>query len=119
MSKKKKKTTDLFQDVRPIAALIESLSSGGDLDDDPVFVKDYLSATYVEHILEQMAAQGVSRTELARRIGKSKNHLNLVLSERTDLTLNIMVEMAIALGQRLTLDVHPSTSLAKTPRCAT
>ncbi len=53
-----------------------------------------------EALLAEMEAQGVNRTELARRVGKSKPWVTKVLSLESNPTLKSLVILARALGLR-------------------
>lgn len=56
-----------------------------------------------EAICESMEAQGVSRVELARRIGRTKGFVSHVLSGERNMTLRTLARMAIALNVGLTV----------------
>ncbi|HEY2120649.1 MAG TPA: helix-turn-helix transcriptional regulator [Candidatus Acidoferrum sp.] len=51
-----------------------------------------------ELISRAMEQQGVSKTELAKRIGKSKAYVTQVLGGQTNMTLRTLSDLAAALG---------------------
>lgn len=52
-------------------------------------------------------AAGVSRVELARRLGASPSRVTLILSGRANLTLETLVQIATALGFRWECRARP------------
>jgi transcriptional regulator with XRE-family HTH domain len=48
-----------------------------------------------------MASEGVTKTELARRLGRSKAYLTQVLRGTTNLTLRTLADLGLAIGYRL------------------
>ena len=71
------------------------------LDTDPEDVSDFLKMQFVEDILAAMAMRGISKAELARRLGKSRQYVGSVLNERANFTLDSMAQIACALGMRI------------------
>lgn len=54
-----------------------------------------------ELICETMDKQGVCRSDLAKRIGKSKGYITQLLDGRTNMTLRTMSDVFVALGSSL------------------
>jgi transcriptional regulator with XRE-family HTH domain len=63
---------------------------------------DYWSAAaaheFVRELERRMEEQGVSRAELARRLGSSKAYVTKVLSADANFTLTTMTRLAMAVG---------------------
>lgn len=63
---------------------------------------DYWSAVaayeFVRELERRMEEQGVSRAELARRLGSSKAYVTKVLTADANFTLTTMTRLAMALG---------------------
>ena len=76
-----------------------------DFDADPAFAADYIKSQFVEEILQAMDAQNLSRTELAERLGKTKQYISRVLNETANFTIETMVEISHALGKRLVVQL--------------
>ncbi len=56
-----------------------------------------------EGLVEAIDAQGLSRSELARRIGKSKAFVSQALSGRRNMTLRTLADLGDAVGTRVWL----------------
>ncbi|MCX7044299.1 MAG: helix-turn-helix transcriptional regulator [Candidatus Sumerlaeota bacterium] len=72
-------------------------------DLDPEFAADFPKSLFVEYIYEAMEDTGITKSELARRLGKSRQYVNKILRE--DKTVNFTVEtmaaICCALGRKL------------------
>jgi len=62
------------------------------------FEAERLILRTTELILSMMNDEGVTRKELAQRIGKSKGHVSQLLNGERNMTLRTLAEMAHALG---------------------
>lgn len=60
-----------------------------------------------EYALYVMEQRGMSRTQLARRMGKSKSQVTRMLSARTNMTLKSISELEVALGVDLISSPSP------------
>jgi transcriptional regulator with XRE-family HTH domain len=60
-----------------------------------------------ELICEVMDQQGVSRTELARRLGKSKAYVSQMLDGSANMTLRTIADVFTALGRALSVEDIP------------
>lgn len=65
-----------------------------------------------EQIGSLMDAVGVSRAELARRLGKSRGFVTQVLGGERNMTLRTLADLAFALDHRMSLSVSPCTAAA-------
>ena len=63
-------------------------------------VKGELIMDVTEAICEIMETEGVSRQELARRIGRTKGFVSQLLNGSRNMTLRTLAEIALALGQQ-------------------
>jgi transcriptional regulator with XRE-family HTH domain len=61
--------------------------------------------TLTERIVEIMDETGVSRAEMARRLGVSKAFVTKLLNGNPNLTIKSMVSIAIALGCEIDIDI--------------
>jgi transcriptional regulator with XRE-family HTH domain len=59
----------------------------------------------IREIEERMEQQGVSRAELARRLGTSKAYVTKVLGGNANFTLTTMARLAQALGGRIQVHI--------------
>lgn len=82
--------------------ILESLEEK-DLDKDKDFLSHYLKARFVEDICEAMKEEHLSRSELARRLGKSRQYVSRILNESANFTLETVVEISMALNRKVTL----------------
>lgn len=65
--------------------------------DDPDFVAEGLALKVTEDAIEIMQKQGISRAELASRMGVSRAHVTQVLNAHPNLTLRSIAQLATAL----------------------
>ena len=86
-------------------------SAARSLDHDAVFIADYLKALAVEDILKALEETGVSQTELAKRIGKSRQYVSNVLNgkNRVNFTIDTLAQFSVALGHQLCVRILPQT----------
>jgi ribosome-binding protein aMBF1 (putative translation factor) len=81
--------------------------------DDAEFHRLYAREDLIEdflHAIEAaMARQGVSRSELARRLGCRPANVTRIMRRTTNLTAATLVDMAFALDLHVRLDVRPAT----------
>lgn len=62
-----------------------------------------------ELILAEMERRGLSRTDLASALGKSKAHVSQILSGERNMTLRTLAEVAATLSIRVRLSVEAAT----------
>jgi hypothetical protein len=63
-----------------------------------------------ELIFELMEKTGVTKAELARRVGRTRGYLTQVLDGNRNMTLRTLAELAHALGYRPQLDAVPHSA---------
>jgi len=72
--------------------------------EDPVqrrlFKQEQAILEVTEFICGQMEAKGISRSELARRLGKTKGYITQLLDGRTNMTVRTIADVCDALGCR-------------------
>lgn len=59
-----------------------------------------------DNLLDVMAREGVSRSELARRTGRTKSQITRLLNTENNFTLRTAAEMFNAVGYRLELQAR-------------
>jgi len=77
-----------------------------ELDQDPEFRADLLKSLFVDQILAAMENQGVIQSELARRIGKSRQYVSKILDEDASVNFTIESMTALAMALNLRLEQH-------------
>lgn len=60
-----------------------------------------------ELLCKVMESEGVSRAELARRMGKSRGFVTQVLSGKRNMTIRTLSHALYVLGHRVTMDSSP------------
>ncbi len=75
---------------------------------DPEYVAVGLALQFIEEILEIMEAKGISRSQLAERMGVSRAYVTRLLDAPPNLTLKSICQVAMALGAKP--EVHLVTS---------
>ena len=83
-------------------------SLGSDFHDDPEYAFFRVSDRFVAQIAIAMDEQGVSQAELARRLDVSRQHISAFMADPGNPTLQTIVEMAHALGLRVTMELEPA-----------
>jgi len=66
--------------------------------DDPDYVLEGIVLDLTDRIALAMQEQGVSRAELAERLGVSRAYITKLLGGNTNMTLRTLVRLALALG---------------------
>ncbi|EJE4205056.1 helix-turn-helix transcriptional regulator [Vibrio parahaemolyticus] len=66
--------------------------------EDRAFARDELVYNVTEDLLVIMEDKGISKTELSRRLGKSKSYVSQVLSGSRNMTLGSFSDICFALG---------------------
>jgi transcriptional regulator with XRE-family HTH domain len=77
---------------------------------DPGFHKELAILRFTEELCRVMEEQGVSHTELARRIGSSQAYISRVLNGGANFTLASMTKLCMALGMELRMHLAPAES---------
>ena len=63
-----------------------------------LFQQEYLILKVTERICELMEEQGISRTQLAKRLGTSKGYITQLLDGSANITLRKLADIMAALG---------------------
>lgn len=72
----------------------------GNAERKRVFAEEYLIALVAEEIHDALdQANGLSRSDLAQALGKSKAYVSQVLSGSRNMTLRTLADFALALGR--------------------
>ncbi len=74
-----------------------------DFENRRLFEQEALALDATELIIELMEKQGVNKTELAGRVGKSKAFVTQILGGSRNMTLHTLADVAFALGCRIKL----------------
>ena len=73
------------------------------LEADPLFLVEYMKATITSDIFTVMEEESISKTELANRLGKSRQYVSRILNETTNYTLDSIARIAAALKRDVAL----------------
>jgi len=76
---------------------------GRRLESDPLFLVEYMKATITSDILSVMEKESITVSELAGRLGKSRQYVSRVLNETANFTLNSVARVAAALEKDVVL----------------
>ena len=71
---------------------------------------------FVDDLVAEMDAQGVSGAELARRMGTSRAWVSRVLAGECNMTFASMSKLALGLGMRVTTQLMPAVDDAVAPK---
>jgi transcriptional regulator with XRE-family HTH domain len=92
----------MLEDTPPTEKSLAALrASRIDLELDPEFVAGYLKAQFVEDIYKAMEEQHLNRSQLAEKLGKTRQYVGRVLNENANFTLETLAEIACALGMHV------------------
>jgi len=80
-----------------------------DLTQNPAFTADLLKGSVTEDILRAMEEEGLSRNQLAQRLGKSRQYVGRVLNENANFTMERIAEFACALNRQVAIRMHRSS----------
>lgn len=91
------------QDVKELGDAIAAL------DSDPEFVADCIKGDFVNDILCAMEEQGINKNQLAKKWGKSRQHIGKILDKEKakNFTIDTIVSLSMTLGlvpQRIKLE---------------
>lgn len=73
------------------------------LEADPLFLVEYMKATITSDIFTVMEEESISKTELAQRLGKSRQYVSRILNETANFTLDSVARIAAALKKDVVL----------------
>lgn len=76
--------------------------------DDPEFVLEGVVLDTTEQICKRMDEIGITRAELAQRLGVSRQYVTKLLNGKPNLTLKSLVDIAMALDTDITINVGGS-----------
>lgn len=71
------------------------------------YEKERLVLWATDLIAELMTQKGVSKADLARKLGTSRAHITQMLSGSRNVTLNTLADTAWALGRRVVIKTEP------------
>lgn len=71
---------------------------------------------FTEALWARMEEEGVSRAELARRLGTSKAYVTKVLGGNANFTLYSLAKLALAVGGKVRIGIEPIEPKGRKPR---
>jgi transcriptional regulator with XRE-family HTH domain len=86
-----------------------------DCDARRAYEEELLYGEATDTIQGLLVTSGISRQELARRLGVSPGRVSQILSGRENLTLRTLASLAWALGLKATLSIQPMADRQGTP----
>jgi len=85
-----------------------------ELDQDPKYWVESMRFDFVQEVERLMQERGISRAELARRLGASPAYVTQMLKALFNPTLLTLAKVALALGARVKLELVPEQEPAGT-----
>lgn len=99
---------ELFRNSSPVSqdAIDALAATNRALSDDADFMADLLKGYFVERVLEGLCDTNLNKSQLGKKIGKSRQYVNKILDEdkRVNFTIDTMAKIAHAIDCRL--DIH-------------
>lgn len=83
------------------------------LEKDPEFLQEYMKATIVGDIFQAMDEEGLSKSQLAERLGKSRQYVGRVLNESANFTIDSISKIAAALERDVVLRLKSYTEVVE------
>ena len=80
-----------------------------DYENDPVFTADYAKGIVVERFLNIMEEENITQSELASRLGKSRQYVSKILNEKGNFTIDSLAAISAALDHKLTIEIEALT----------
>ena len=80
------------------------------IENDPAYLTEGVKVDFAEELCRLMDESGVSRTQLAERMGVSRAYITRILRTDYNLTAETMVKVALALEARVSLHLHPKAT---------
>jgi transcriptional regulator with XRE-family HTH domain len=80
------------------------------VENTPEFLLEVVKLTFAEELSRLLEEQGVSRRQLAERLGTSRAYVTRILRTDYNLTAETMVKVALALDARVTLTLQSRQS---------
>jgi transcriptional regulator with XRE-family HTH domain len=80
------------------------------VENTPEFLLEVVKLTFAEELSRLLEEQGVSRRQLAERLGTSRAYVTRILRTDYNLTAETMVKVALALDARVTLSLQSRRS---------
>ena len=72
-----------------------------DFENDPKFVADFMKGQITEDILLAMEEEGINKSQLAERMGKSRQYIGRILNETANFTFETVAEITCALNRKI------------------
>jgi len=79
---------------------------------DPKYWVEYLKIVFSEDIGRLMDEKGMSQADLARELGVSRAYVTRLFHGTFNPTVETLVKVALALGARVSLHLHPCQTAA-------
>lgn len=83
------------------------------LEKDPEFLQEYMKASIVGDIIQAMEEEGISKSQLAERLGKSRQYVGRVLNETANFTIDSISKIAAALERDVVLRLKTYTEVVE------
>ena len=97
MSKGSKSVDELLKEIKDMPSL--------DFENDPDFIADYTKGMIVEDLLVQMEKKVLTQTDLANKIGKSRQYVSKILNEKGNFTVDSLAKLSVALDCKLNISI--------------
>lgn len=111
----------LFENARPVNEIDRDAFARDvrKLMDEPSFKAGVIKDQFIHNILEALGEEGISRSELAKRCGKSRQYLSKLLKEdkRVNYTIDTMVNVMHHLGRRVEVHYPRVNEVTKVIHC--
>lgn len=94
----------LFENIPSVDEIKpELITPENDPELDPSYVADAQKAQFIHNVLQSMDEVGITKSELARRVGLSRQQITRMLNEESlgNFTIDTMARMVCALGKTL------------------
>ncbi len=80
------------------------------LDYEAIFAQEKLIFDLTEELCRYMEENGVTRSELAERMGRTRGFVSQILNGGRNFTLRTLADVIRALGPELTIQLNPAST---------
>ncbi|GHC11972.1 helix-turn-helix domain-containing protein [Cerasicoccus arenae] len=112
---------EFFASARPLSdkELDDMARETRAIMDKPSFKSGVLKDQFIHYILETMDDEGITKSELAKRCGKTRQYLSKLLKEdkRVNYTVDTMVEVMHHLGRKVDINYPRNEEVTMVIHC--
>jgi transcriptional regulator with XRE-family HTH domain len=104
----------ILDQTKPVSESIKNIEEIPiNFNRDPEFVADYLKSKFINEILEILDKKNISKSDLAKLMGKSRQYISRILNETVNFTLDTLAQISCALDEDINIKLGSSEQIFK------